>query len=256
MIKKIFGSGRNLGLSALVAGTVAAGTLLFPATANSQAVAKPKIGNILYIRALNNQNQKPRTIEDYYKNQISHYMVKGDATRALTAEYRAEQVEKAKRTWERNGTLYPPVKFSDDIGYGWDKTEVGLAIAYVFASALDVYQSCHIPEGSQESGKLYLFNWDNSPFGAQRFFGNRPTKGETIAYAALSNLAWLAACDLVPKRVTNHFLPKRYNKWVRKAMLSLSFASSACNVYNHEKITKNRGGILRKKWGFAFRKAF
>ncbi|MDO8516844.1 MAG: hypothetical protein Q7S33_01855 [Nanoarchaeota archaeon] len=205
----------------LLPNLVLAGSLLLPASATSQ------------------------NVENYMTKQIFQYEQQGNKTKALATEYKLEEIKKAKKIWKQNGTLYPLNQISNPQGsYNWDKTEIGLASSYVLFSALDAYQTTHIPKGFHEGGKSYLFNLNNSPFGASRFIGNHPTTNQMITYTAISDIAWLVASDLIPKHITNHFLPEKYNKHVRKAMLSLSLSNIITNTYYNE---KNTGGIVFKK---------
>ena len=65
-----------------------------------------------------------------------------------------------------------------------------------------------------------------------------------LLYTTVTTTAWLLACNLIPKYVTNHFLPEKYNKYTRKIMLGLGNIYYLNRVIENEKVT---GGILFKK---------
>jgi len=185
------------------------------------------------------------TVENRFKEQISQGWAKGDTVKALAAEYRLEKITEAKRTFQEKGTLWPPTEPKPD--YSWNKFQIGMALVDAVLAFKDGYQTANFPETRLVPGKnatIYKQNELNPLI--THLFGSHPDNLEMALYASITTAGWLAACDLVPKYITNHFLSDDYNKYVRDVMLvsrDIYYANIIKNNINNTKGGKVPAGV-------------
>jgi len=131
---------------------------------------------------------------------------------------------------------------AENLNYKWDKTEKISFISSSLLAAADAYQTANIPKDKKDGYKITKFKETNPLITS--WAGNHPSDSEMFLYYTASTAAWLLACDLIPKYVTKHFIPEKYNKYTRKIMLGLGNLHYLNKVIENEQVT---GGILFKK---------
>jgi len=179
---------------------------------------------------------KAENIESYLQQKI--IQLENKKIEALKTQYFLEEITELKK--EYNKKYLNEIKQNKD--FSWNNPEKIIFTTSSLLALLDCYQTANLPKDKKEDYKIIKYKEGTNPL-IISLFGERPSEREMLLWYATTTTAWYLTSDLIPKHLTNHILPKKYNKYTRKLMLSLGNIYYLNYVINNERVT---GGIIFK----------